>query len=60
MDPFDERVLGHDKAAAEIGSVVLDTGDQPAALELREQADLTELEKPHRPRPSARDRSPRV
>ena len=59
MDAFDKGVLGDDEAAAQIGGVVLDAGDQPAALELREQAELTELGKPHRLLPSGRDRSPR-
>ena len=48
MDALDEGVLRGDEPAAEVRSVVLDPGDQPAALELREQAELTELREPHR------------
>ena len=43
MDVLDHRVLGRDQAAAELRSVVLDVDDQPAPLELGQQAELTEL-----------------
>ena len=43
MDAFDERILRRDQPAAELGGVVLDSHDQPAGLELREQAELTGL-----------------
>ena len=50
MDPFDQRVLREDEPA-ELRGVVLDADDQRAALELVEQAELTELREP-RQRPS--------
>ncbi len=59
MHAFDEGVLGDDEPAAEIRRVVLDAGDQPAALELREEAELTELREPHPQPPGAPDPSRR-
>jgi len=48
VDVLDERVLRHDKVLTDLRfanqcCVVLNACDQPAALELCEQAELTEL-----------------
>ena len=59
VDALDERVLGDDEPAGELRRVVLDARDQAAALELGQQAELTELREPHRPPAEARDPSPR-
>ncbi len=49
MHALDERVLGDDEPTAELGGVVLDPGDEAAALELGEESELTELREPHPP-----------
>ena len=56
---LDERVLRDDEPVAQERRVVLDVLDQPAALELREEAELTELREPRQRPSSARDRRPR-
>ena len=58
MDALDERVLRDDEPARELGRVVLDADDQPAPLELAQEAELAGLREPHRP-PLGRHASPR-
>ena len=59
MHALDERVLRDHEPSGELRRVVLDADDQPAALELREEPELTELRKPHRRPRGDRDRLPR-
>ena len=58
VDALDERVLGDDEAAGELGGVVLGSLDQPARLELAQEAELARLRELHR-RPPAAPRSRR-
>ena len=51
VDVLDEGVLRHDEPVSEERRIVLDAGDQAAGLEVREQAELTDLGQP-RQRPS--------
>src|SRR5439155_24533353 len=49
VDTLDERILGDDEVRADAGRVVLDADDQPTLLELRQEAELTELREPRQP-----------
>src|SRR5439155_21292003 len=48
VNGFDEHVLGEDEPGAELRRIVLDADDQAAALDLGQEAELTELRAPHR------------
>ena len=43
MDALDQRVLGDDDSVGEDGALGVQTRDQAAALELREEPELTQI-----------------
>ncbi len=47
MDVLDESVLCDDAASVELRGVILDLAREAAALQLGQEADLTELREPH-------------
>ena len=55
---LDERVLGDDEPAGELGRIVLDPDDQAARLQLPQEPDLSRVREQHR-QPRAALRSPR-
>jgi hypothetical protein len=48
VNPLDEGILGDDQPLAELRRIVSDAPRETAALQLGEQAELTELREPHR------------